>query len=278
MSTGKKIMALCERNGIKISKLESELGFSRGSLTKNDPNAMRSDRNRIIAEYFNVTPTYLITDMVYCVCPVCAGAYDPLKSEDIELHKNTHNNYIELRSKMGYLLNPSQAATKRSIAQSLLEQGNLPDDGKIFNYETLVQCDFAEYAFFNNFQIDISYSDFIKDEIREKKYFDLIPLSVVKNLMSKYNVDPDEEGIGSVDSLQELFKKDEEFMRNISDLWDLPQQLRYDVYKAIRHAKRDYADKEYYTNPYANISNTCYDYDSTSEKCQNCEKGIKHDN
>lgn len=268
MSTGRKIEDLCIRNGIKISKLESDLNFSRGSLTKNDPNAMRSDRIRMIAEYFDVTPTYLLTsEMKYCVCPVCAVAYDPLLATDLEQHDRLHNNYLKLREKIGYLLNPSQAATKRAIAKSYLEEPDLPDDGKLFHYETLVQCDFAEHAYFNDFIIDISYSDFIKDEIKSKKYFELLNQSVIKNILSKYNVDPDDGNTPMID----LFQTDKTFMANITDLWDLPQQLRNDVYKAIRHAKRDYADKEYYTNPYANISNHCHDsYDPNRKKCQNC--------
>ena len=253
MSTGKKIEALCNFNGIKIYKLENDLGFSRGSLTKNDPNSMKVDRIRSIAQYFGVTPTYLVSDMVYNVCPVCASAFNPLNQTEIDLHKELHDNYLKLRDKMGYLLNPTQAANKRVVAKSFLENNETPDafisdDGKLFHYETLIQCDFADYAALNNFNIETTYLDFIKEEIREQKYFDLIPPSVIKNLTVKYNVELSE----SPETLIDLFQKDKVFMANITDLWDLPQELRNDVYKAIRHAKRDYADREYFTNPYAN--------------------------
>lgn len=271
MSTGVKIQALCDFMGIKISKMEKDLGFSKGSTMKNDPNKMQSDRLRDIAKYFNVTPTYLQTEMVYCVCPTCGVAYDPLDKMTIESHEMLHTNFVNLRDKVGYLLNTTQAGTKRIIAESFLEDPNIPVEGKVFHYETIVQCDFAEYASSNNFVVDMSYSDFIKDEIREKKYFDLIPLSVIKNLTVKYNVDPNDNNVPLID----LFQTDKEFMTNITDLWDLPKQLRYDVYKAIRHAKRDYADKEYYTNPYASTLTTCYDYDENNDKCQKCEKGGK---
>lgn len=270
-----KIRDLCARDGLSITKLEVALGYGNGSITKSSTHTLRSDRIQKIAEYFNVTPTYLLTsEMKYCVCPVCAVAYDPLLATDLEQHKRLHKNYLRLREKIGYLLNPSQAATKRAIAKNYLEDPELPDDGKLFHYETLVQCDFAEHAYFNDFIIDVSYADFIRDEIKHKKYFELLNSSVIKNITSKYNVDPDEEST----PLIELFQNDKEFMSNITDLWDLPQPLRYDVYKAIRHAKRDYADKEYYTNPYANVSNTCYDYDPNREKCISCEKGMKNDN
>lgn len=249
MDTMEKIKALCDRDDIPISKLESSLGFSNGSLMKNNPNTMRSDRIQKIAEYFFVTPTYLLTkNMKFCVCPTCAVAYDPLDFGDIDQHHRLHNNYVKLREKMGFLLNPSQAATKRAIAKSFLKESDLSDEGKMFHYETLVQCDFAEHAYFNDFVIETSYNDFIKTELREKKYFELLNPNVIKNLTLRYDVDTTEKP----DTLIDLFQKDKEFMANITDLWDLPQELRIDVYKAIRHAKRDYADKEYYTNPYAN--------------------------
>lgn len=271
MSTGVKIQALCDFKGIKISRLENDLNFSKGSINKNDPNKMQSDRLRDIAKYFDVTPTYLQTDMVYCVCPTCGVAYDPLNEITIESHESLHKNFITLREKVGYLLNLSEAATKRAIAETFLEKEDIPDDGKVFHYETLIRCDYSDYAYENNFIVNISYSDFIKNEILEKKYFNLISDSVIKNLMVKYNIDPNESKVPLID----MFKNDKEFMSNITDLWDLPQELRYDVYKAIRHAKRDYADKEYYTNPYANTSKNCHDnYDPNSEKCKSCRKGI----
>lgn len=262
-----KIRNLCRFHGTSVTKLEVALGFGNGSITKNS--TIRSDRVQKIAEYFEVTPTYLMTDMKYCVCPVCAVAYDPLDVDNLDQHHLLHSDYVILRNKIGYLLNPSEAASKRAVATALLKGKNLPDDGKVFNYETLVQCDFAEYAYFNKFIIDISYNEFIKQEIREKKYFEYLNPAIIKSLSSKYNVNPDEETKPLID----LFQEDKEFMSNITDLWDLPQSLRLDVYKAIRHAKRDYADKEYYTNPYANISNNCHDnYDPNSEKCRNCRK------
>ena len=258
-----KIRELCKFNGISVTKLEVALGYGNGSITKHS--TLRSDRIQEIAKYFNVTPTYLLTDMKFCVCPVCGVAYDPLDTSVIKMHIQSHYNYIVLRDKIGYLLNPSEASTKRAIAMQHLEQNDIPDEGKIFHYETLMQCDFAEYAYFNDFVIDISYSDFIKEKIKERKYFNLLPQTVIKNITVKYNVEVN----NNETPLIELFQNDKEFMTNITDLWDLPQQLRYDVYKAIRHAKRDYADKEYYTNPYANL-NKCQKYDPNNEKCKDC--------
>lgn len=251
MALIKKIGDLCEYNGLTITKLESVLGYGHGSIPKTSPGNLRSDRVREIADYFCVTPTYLMTDMKFCVCPVCGTAYDPLDKEGYskENHQKLHENYLKLRDKIGYLMNPTEASAKREVAKSCLELKDEPDDGKVFHYETMIQCDFAEYAYANDFLIETSYPDFIKQQLRMKKYFELLPNAVIKNVTSKYDIDPDSEDTPLID----LFQTDKEFMSNITDLWDLPQALRLDVYKAIRHAKRDYADKEYYTNPYANV-------------------------
>lgn len=271
MSLMSKIRALCDHNGISVTKLEDILGYTHGAIIRNTADSMKSEKVRTIANYFDVTPTYLLTDMKYCVCPTCGAAYIPTEKADLETHNMIHSNYLALREKNGYLLNPSQAATKRVVAESFIEDSEIPDEGKVFHYETMVQCDYAEYAFSQNFVVEIAYADYVKQAIKAKKYFDLIPQSVINNLSVKYNVNPTED---SETPLIDLFQKDKEFMSNITDLWDLPKPLRYDVYKAIRHAKRDYADKEYYTNPYANISENCHDnYDPDSEKCQNCRKG-----
>lgn len=272
MSIVEKIKDLCDYNGTTISKLETTLGFSNGSLTKNNPNAMRSDRVQEIANYFDVTPTYLLTDMVYCVCPVCGTAYRPTDDKEQESHKIMHKNYLNLREKAKYLLNPTQAATKRSVAQNYLKNGNLPDEGKVFHYETLIQCDYAEEAYFHNFNFETNYNAFIRQSIRVKKYFDLLSQSSINLLAAKYDVDLSEDSTPLIN----LFQQDKVFMQYMTDLWDLPEALRYDVYKAIRHAKRDYADKEYFTNPYAGFNNPCNDYDYSNEKCKNCNRKGEH--
>lgn len=59
MNTTDVIRALCAGKGISVTELEKELGFSNGSLTKN--NYIRSDRLRILADYFNVSMEYLMT-------------------------------------------------------------------------------------------------------------------------------------------------------------------------------------------------------------------------
>ncbi len=51
----------CKRQNITVKKLESDLGFSNGFISKVKGNNMKSDRLYKVAEYLNVEPEYLLT-------------------------------------------------------------------------------------------------------------------------------------------------------------------------------------------------------------------------
>jgi len=240
MSIVFRIMELCRFNGTTISELEKNLGYSNGSIKKSSSQTIRSDRVAEIAEHFNISPTYLLSDMNYNICPVCAFSFDPLKQDEVDMHNELHDNFLLLRVKMGYLMNSASAATKKSITLAELRNNDLSEEAIIYHYETLMMCDFTEYARQMNYSVNISYSDFIHEQIAERKYFDLIPENVVRNFARKHNVDL----VITNSSLFDQIKNDKEFLQNISELWQLPQDLKFDVYKSIRHAKRDYEDSQ----------------------------------
>lgn len=60
MNTNELIRKLCDEKGISIHKLEVDLGFSNGSLTK--AKSLPFDRVVAIAEYFNVKIDYFLSD------------------------------------------------------------------------------------------------------------------------------------------------------------------------------------------------------------------------
>ena len=250
MSIIYKVEELCRYNGTSISELEKVMGYSNGSIRKSSSQTLRSDRVQEIAEHFNVTPTYLLSDNKYCICSVCSFGYDPLNDDELQTHSQLHERFKILHKKIGFLLNTSQAANKRLFAKKRLKNTNLTEDEKIHTYETLLLCDFADYASEEEYIIEIDYSDFVRNELMKKKYFDLITPAIIQKIAQKYNVQiKDEEG-----SFCEKIQADEEFMANVSNLWDLPQEFRADVYKEIRHAKRDLADREYFTKMYPGVN------------------------
>lgn len=58
MSTNEIIKKICENKGISVYKLEKDLGFSNGSIGKNE--YIRSDRLGAIADYLGVSVDLLL--------------------------------------------------------------------------------------------------------------------------------------------------------------------------------------------------------------------------
>lgn len=55
-----KIRELCEKKGMNPSRLESELGFGRGTLYTWRKSSPSVDKLQKVADYFNVTVDYLL--------------------------------------------------------------------------------------------------------------------------------------------------------------------------------------------------------------------------
>lgn len=249
MSIIYKIEELCRYSGTTIAELEKVLGYSNGSIRKSSNHTLRSDRVHEIAQHFCVSPTYLVSDTPTDICPICAFLYDPLDKNQSEMHSKIHNSFLNLKNKIGMLFNPAQANTKRVFVKEILKNKEASENEKTHAYETLLHCDYADYAFSKLYDVEIDYSDFIKNEIMKKKYFDLISLHVVQEIAMRYNIQLNKEEKPFIEKIQD----DEEYMANIVNLFNLPDEFRSDVYKAIRHAKRDYADKEYFSTMYPSI-------------------------
>lgn len=62
MALYENIKALCDDNHIAVTRVESDLGFARGSIGKlRQQKSMSADRIEKIANYFGVTVDYLLT-------------------------------------------------------------------------------------------------------------------------------------------------------------------------------------------------------------------------
>ena len=251
MSIVFKIEELCRSKKTTITELEKKLGYGNGAIKRSSNQTLRSDRVQEIAQHFGVSPTYLISDVSADICPICGFLYDPLDEKQSEIHNKIHNNFLNLKNKIGMLFNPAQANTKRVFAKEILQNKDTSEDEKTHEYETLLHCDYADYAFSKFYDVEIEYSEFIKNEIIKKKYFDLISLPIMQKIAVRYNIHLDKDEKPFIEKIQD----DEEYMANITNLFNLPDEFRVDVYKAIRHAKRDYADKEYFTSMYPTKTN-----------------------
>lgn len=61
MTIKERLEELCDGKEIALSKVEKDLGFSSGYLSKINDHAISSEKLRKVAEYFGVTMDYLYT-------------------------------------------------------------------------------------------------------------------------------------------------------------------------------------------------------------------------
>ena len=61
MNTKERIKELCVKKGISVNKLETDLGFGTGYVSKLDKSTPNTKKIKSIADYFNVSVDYLMT-------------------------------------------------------------------------------------------------------------------------------------------------------------------------------------------------------------------------
>ena len=61
MNTKERIKRLCKENGISVNKLETDLGFGTGYVSKLDKSTPNTKKIQLIADYFKVSVDYLMT-------------------------------------------------------------------------------------------------------------------------------------------------------------------------------------------------------------------------
>lgn len=110
-SAKEKIKALCNINNTSFAKLEEELGFAKGYLSKIDKLKPSSETMHKLAKTFYVGSDYLITDTTIGICPICKFPYDPLSEPCVELHKKRHDTYIEACKNFGKIHDYTETLT-----------------------------------------------------------------------------------------------------------------------------------------------------------------------
>lgn len=78
MDMKERIQALCKEKGISVNKLEKDLGFGTGYVSKLGKSTPNTAKIKLIADYFNVSVDYLMTGEENSIT-------DDMVSEHIEL-------------------------------------------------------------------------------------------------------------------------------------------------------------------------------------------------
>lgn len=85
MNTKERIKELCKKNKISVNKLETDLGFGTGYVSKLDKSTPNAKKIKLIADYFNVSVDYLMTGKANEFSPEMAMIDVKLSNMTLEL-------------------------------------------------------------------------------------------------------------------------------------------------------------------------------------------------
>ena len=94
MTLKDRIKALCKAKKTSMNKIEIELGFGIGYISKLNESNPNSGKLQKIADHLNVSLDYLMGNVDYVVCQECGYSYNPLDDFDCACHENIHNKIL----------------------------------------------------------------------------------------------------------------------------------------------------------------------------------------
>lgn len=117
MKTSDVVRRLCADKHTSVTDLEKELGFSNGSLTKN--NFLRSDRLYTLSLYFGVSMEYLMTGEESIAALDPAASHSPNSKESLRFIDKLHSLDESGRKKVEEYIDDLIASGKYKKVQAL---------------------------------------------------------------------------------------------------------------------------------------------------------------
>lgn len=100
MDMKERIQALCKEKGISVNKLEKDLGFGTGYVSKLGKSTPNTAKIKLIADYFNVSVDYLMTGEESSITDDIVGEHIELISLYEQLTEKQKTSIINLMKVM----------------------------------------------------------------------------------------------------------------------------------------------------------------------------------
>lgn len=257
---GDKIKKLRKNMHITQEDLAKKININRSTIGMIESNKQGTNNDVIkeIAQYFNVSFDFLISDFPTDTCPICGYNYYPLEKDDFEEHKLIHNNLLQFPDKEFYLTYKDREALKKKVYR-ILENNNSSIKEKASAVCKLYQCWFSRSLESYNFDIKHPlFKDYIAMMLNRSDSKANLSEPVYNMLVAKYGV---KEGIANgetyvpTNKINSIDSKDEKILLNnynklndlgkretnkrVSELTEIPKYTRDTFKEPITIAAHD---------------------------------------
>lgn len=190
MTLKDRIKALCKARGVSMNKVEIDLGFGTGYISKLKESNPNSGKLQKIADYLCVSLDYLMGKSDYIICPVCGFSDNPLSEESRKEHEQFHNKFLAVKEKYPFFMKYSDADKLRNDSISDFRNPDKKINERINAFDDFLHAEFSLEISRCNYEIDhLNYEDFCKVEVGTLEADWVISEEFIDLLVEKYGVD-----------------------------------------------------------------------------------------
>ena len=192
MTLKDRIKLLCKIHGTSMNKIEKELGFASGYISKLGNSKPNSEYMNRIAERFSVTTDFLLGNTDISVCSICGFGNNPISESSRKEHEEFHNRFLLAKEKYPFLMPYSEADNMKNKCIISLKNNDLDLTDKIETYEKYLQAQFSIEILKQEYDMSkISYDDFVISYTKSLNLESNLSFSkdFVNAVFEKYHVD-----------------------------------------------------------------------------------------
>lgn len=206
MTLKERIKELANSEGLSLPKLEEELGFGGGTISRWDKSAPSADKLAKIATRYNVTVDYLLYGGER-ICPECGFHFFPDDTDEIKAHLQEHNLWQKATNKFGRLYcnsieNENIKAKYRNIRNNKENSLQTRHDAEL----KVLRCLFSRSIMANNFSLQhVPFEKYVAMMLDTPKYQSKLDDELRDKLIREYGNMP---GIKDGESVYYVPKSD----------------------------------------------------------------------
>lgn len=191
MTLKERIKELANSEGLSLPKLEEELGFGGGTISRWDKSAPSADKLAKIATRYNVTVNYLLYGGER-ICPECGFHFFSDDTDGIEAHIQEHALWQKASNKFGKLYcnsveNENVKAKYRNIRDNTENSLQVRCDAEI----EVLRCLFSRSVMANNFNLQhVSFEKYVSMILNTSKYQANLDDELRNKLIKQYGTMP----------------------------------------------------------------------------------------